>query len=1309
MRMLPTMFHCLGVRKLCPSGPKIPGFSTTLIALCSLFITLLQSEVSAQCALACRSKGNISLAENCEARVLASMLLTKGLNCPDARYRVDVMDYNMKLIPTSPVLTEDWVGKHVTVRVFDSTSLNSCWGTLYVEDKFPPIIECHTDTMYCNDVRYRQAPHFYDYCDPNASIRLVDEIFFPFYCDSHFVKIVVRAWSATDKYGNNSPICRDTTWLARVPIDSVTFPKNYTRADSCHIECGSNYLTDANGHPHPDVTDVPRIEGIPLWPDYNVLCNVGTSYEDAVLIDNGCKKKILRMWRIVEWWCGTAVVRTHPQTIEIVDTEPPHIHCPYDITASTNLGYGCLARILMPPIVIEDNCQDSFYVTIQYPGGVLRGQNGGYIELETGEHNVVYIVSDACGNIEACTVHVSVTDKNPPTMVCDQGIIVALTRDDVVHVEAKIFDENTHDDCNLDRLLVRRMDRGAPCGAQDTVFRPEVEFCCEDAGKKVMVILRAYDEAGNFNDCMVEAEIQDKTPPVIRCPHDYSISCGTYLDTMDLSHFGGPYYYDNCIVQMTERVDTSLNQCGIGYLGRWFVITDNMGRKDSCLQKIFVNPTVFFDENDITWPKDTTIFSCGADIEPGNLPDGYGYPIFNRVVCSHPATSYEDHQFRYIQDSALCFKVLRKWKVLDWCQQKVDSQGNVYIPTWTHTQVIKVSNKLPPKLLDDCEDLMVCISGNECLKTRVQVSHGAVDDCTPDDLLKSSFKLDLYNNGLFDSTYQTQGARVSWDGDLPIGEHRFVWVFEDQCGNKEVCDQLVRVANCKGPTAYCLSGIAVNLSSMDVDGDGRPEGVVDVWASDVDRGSYQLCGNPVVVSFSSDTTDKFRRFTCDSLGQRRVEVWVTDRYTGLQDFCVSTVVVQDNNRLCPRRLTGTLAGLLKAPGGKVVEEVEIQVESSQAHMDSKASGNYSFLNIPLGQDYDVRALKEENYLEGVTTLDILQIQKHILGTQEIESPWQKLAADANSDARITGADIAAIRRLILGYDYKFKNSRSWKFTHATYQFPDPSDPWYQTLPEEYRIRDMAGDMMYMDFVGIKVGDVSKSSWDELSKATERSVQSLVLDAGIPEEEGRVVPVRISESARLQGMQFTLHFDPGMNMITGIRSGALDINGHFVNYQFVSDGVVLLSWTRDEEISLEPGTELFRLEFRDPVNEDFRNSIFAGSDVIRAEAYDGELGIYKIEWNSVVTQEDKEVVFGIPIPNPFAEMTVLPMDVKQDTEFTVRLFDINGTELYSQKDLAAKGRNYIRVRKSQFPKPGVYLLRVETGAYSRGFKLVVMEN
>lgn len=1319
------MCHWLGVRKLCPPGPVSKifnfkdgigqsvhacrlGWSGLSVALCLLVVMLaFPADGFSQCAMACRSKGNISLGPYCEAEILPSMLLTKGLTCPDARYRADVMDYNMNLIPTSPIVTEDWIGKTVTVRVFDSTSKNSCWGTLFVEDKFAPVIECKTDTMYCNDIRYKLPPVFYDYCDPYAQIKLVDEISYPYHCDTFFVKMVVKGWTAVDKYNNYSRVCYDTTYLRRVPVDLIDYPKNFTKADACHIECGSEYEKDANGHPHPNVTDVPRIEGIPLWPDYSALCNVSTNYEDAVLINTSCKKKILRMWRIVEWWCGTAVVKTHPQTIEIADTEAPHFHCPYDFEASTNLGYNCLSRVYLPPLHIEDNCQDSFSVDILYPGGIVQNQNGGYIELEVGVNVVTYRVYDACGNYDTCNVIVTVTDQNPPTMVCDQGVTVALTRDDEVHIDAATFDENTHDDCHLKELLVRRMDFGEPCGERDSVFRPYVTFCCADAGNSVMVVLRAIDKSGNYNDCMVEADIQDKTPPVLRCPHDYSISCDIHFDTLDLSRFGGPYYADNCIVTMEERVDTFLNQCKIGYLERIFVITDNMGRKDSCAQRIWVRPTVYFVEANIHWPRDTTIYGCGPEISPDSLPDPHGYPLFDRVACSLPATFYEDHLFRVIQDTAVCYKILRKWKVIDWCQRYIDSLGNEHIPSWEHVQIIKVNNKLPPKWRNDCETQMFCLSGNDCLKTRVQLTHSATDDCTPDDDLVSGYKLDLYNNGLIDSSYQQFGAVIHWDGDLPVGEHRFVWFFEDQCGNKEVCDQLIRVVNCKGPTAYCLTGITVNLSSMDLDGDGIPEGVVDVWASDVDHGSYQFCGNPVTLSFSRDSSDRYRRYTCDSLGQRRVELWVTDRYTGLQDLCVSSVVIQDNNRYCPRRLTGNIAGLIRDPLGQSLSNVRVVVENAQTSIEAEFDGSYVFPDLLLGQSYKVSAYNERDYAEGITTLDIIQIQKHILGQKEFDNPWQLLAADVNGDHRITTADISAIRKLILGTEYRFKGVSSWKFAQSTYQFSDPSDPWYEVIPPDYFINAMSGDMNYLDFSGIKMGDVSQTSWNGMSRLKERSGDFLDLICGQTIQHTGI-PILSGMVADLDGMQLTLHFDPSQNQLVGIESGAFNVNGANINFNYLSDGIVLLSLHEHATLHLDAGTELFRLIFAKPVDGDFRSSIFTGSDVIQSEAYWADGTVRALRWEHPVPNLEEEIVFGLPRPNPFAEMTVLPMDVRSVTEYQYRLYDINGVEIFSQTDQASVGRNYIKIRKSQIPRPGVYVLKVESKGISKSFKLVVME-
>ncbi|HRI01108.1 MAG TPA: T9SS type A sorting domain-containing protein [Saprospiraceae bacterium] len=1292
-----------GIRKLCPSGLFATHWFALLIFLMSIAST---THSYSQCSMTCRGKVNISLGDSCRAVLTPDMFLTTRESCPDGRFRVDVLDYNMKPLNTGGIVDVRHLKMNLFAMVYDSVSKNSCWSKLLVEDKFGPIIECKNDTLYCNDTTIYHPPVFYDWCDPFPTIELVDRNPQILDCDPLFVKRVIRSWRAKDAWGNLSKLCVDTIWLKRIPIDSVWFPKDFVKANSCHLECNGDWPKDAEGHPHPDTTGAPHIHGITLWPDYNVFCNLGTSYEDIVLVKNECKTKVLRMWRVVEWWCGQARIRTHAQTIEILDTKPPVLHCPYAMTVNTNGYSGCKSRFTLPPADVHDECQDSIRVDVYYQDGILINQNGGVVELSAGTHDVVYRAYDRCYNEDSCVVRVTVIDRTPPVAVCHRQTVVTLTRDDEVHVYAKVFDDGSHDECHLDSFLVKRMDDGAPCGFRDTAFAPFVRFCCEDAGKLVMVIFRAIDEFGNYNDCMVEVEVQDKTPPIIYCPHDFTIACDRHIDTADFkNHFGTASYYDNCVVHMHEYIVPHLNQCNIGYYDRNFVVRDNMGRYDTCTQRIFVRDTDLFDERYIVWPKDTTINSCGANTNPGNFVDTFGYPIFLDRTCALIGTSYTDHIFNYIQDANVCFKVLRKWKVIDWCQQYYDNSGNLVIPSWTHEQVIKVQNSLPPKILDDCEPVRICMQGLNCYKAQVVLSHTAKDDCTPDSLMRSGFKLDMFNNGLFDSTYFTPGNTISVDIELPAGEHEFFWIFEDQCGNQEVCSQIVRVVNCKPPTAYCLTGVAINLMGIDSDKNGKIDGgMATVWASDLDKGSFHQCGNPVTLSFSRDSSDKFREYTCDSLGMRRVEIWVTDEITGLQDFCVTTVIVQDNNKVCSStNLTANIAGAIITPYNKGISGVQVLVNNAP----SEFSDTYMFKNLPIGSDYTVKAIKDKDYLDGVTTLDIVKIQKHILGIEELDNPWKYIAADANNDQRVTTADIAAIRRLILGVDVKYKNNLSWRFVEANQQFVDPKNPWAESLTEEYSILGLSGPMMYMDFKGVKVGDVSQNLWGQFNESTSRTGDKVTLYTYAETNSNRI-PIVIKNTANLKALQFTLDYNPQEIEILGVQSAGLQISNENIGWQWAGQGKLTFSWNHDQTIKLNAESVLFYLILNDEQTGIANPKIDVNSSFTSAQAVNENELELDVEWQLNQSQSN-ELFFGALTPNPFNEETKLQIQLPTSETVVVQIFNLEGKLISSGSQYFSAGKHFISVKRAILNGDGVYTLRVEIGNKSQTYKMILLSN
>ncbi|MBK7340676.1 MAG: HYR domain-containing protein [Saprospiraceae bacterium] len=1297
-----------GVRKLCPSGLFRLTFALVLLWTGSAVNNLAH----AQCSMACRGKVNVSVGVDCAVELTPSMFLTKGVDCPSARYRVDLLDYNMKLIPGSPFVGSGHIKKNLIAMVYDSTSKNSCWSYLLIEDKGGPIIECKNDTTYCNDTAVYNPPVFYDWCDPHPTIELVDRNPILLDCDTVFVKMIVRSWQAKDAWGNLSKICVDTIWLKKIPLDSVHYPKDYVHADECHLECNGIWPKDDKGHPHPDATGVPTVHGLPLWPEYNAFCNTGASYEDIVLVQNECKTKILRVWRVVEWWCGQAKVHNHPQTIEIIDSKPPYIHCPYNLTVNTSSGYtDCRAIFNLPPAFVFDSCQDSIRVDVYYENGILLNSNGGLVTLTEGEHTVTYRAYDRCGNLDTCQVHVSVLDRTPPVAVCQRQTVITMSRDDEVHLYGTALDDGSHDECHLDSFLVRRMDLGFGCGFNDKIFRPYVRFCCMDVGKIIPVALRVVDKAGNYNECMVLVEVQDKTPPVIYCPHDVTIACSNHIDTADFkNHFGTASYYDNCVVTMHEYIEPHLNQCNLGYYDRNFVVRDNMGRYDTCTQKIFVRDTDLFDERYIIWPHDTTITSCGANTDPAHFRDTFGYPIILDRTCALIGISFEDHVFNFIQDTNLCFKVLRKWKIIDWCQLTYDQDNNPIIPTWTHEQVIKVHNKLPPKMLDDCEPLTICVSDDNCLKGLARLRHIAEDDCTPDSLLRSGFKLDLYNNGLFDSTYFQLGNRISVDIELPLGEHEFFWFFEDQCGNQTVCAQIVRILNCKGPTAYCLTGVAVNLMGVDTDKNGTiDDGLATVWASDLDKGSYQICGNPVTLSFSRDTNDKYRNYDCDSLGLRRVTIWVTDQLTGLQDYCVTNVVVQDNNKVCSGSSTfANIAGAILTPYDEPIKGVEIQVNGRSNPMAGSFSGQFAFSGLLRGENYTISASREINYLEGISTLDIVKIQKHILGKETFSEPWQYLAADVTNDHRVTASDISALRKLILGVDSKYLNNLSWKFIEGNYVFPVKDDPWAESFNEKYQIQSLPGDMMYLDFRGIKVGDVSKDMWDLLSSGQARSAQDAVLRAEVAADGSRIA-FRATETFEMEGFQCWLEFNHDQMHAVGVQPGAISLQENQINWMFADNGLLPISWNSEQKKHVEAGEVLFYLLTDREVNQEIVAKMAFNVGRIRPELYLASGETKNLVLESRESDIAKQVVFKQLLPNPFTDQATVEIDSPLDAEMQIEIISLEGKILTTKMSSMQKGHNLLRITKEMVGQPGVYNLRLTLGSASRMYKLILLNN
>ena len=85
-----------------------------------------------------------------------------------------------------------------------------------------------------------------------------------------------------------------------------------------------------------------------------------------------------------------------------------------------------------------------------------------------------------------------------------------------------------------------------------------------------------------------------------------------------------------------------------------------------------------------------------------------------------------------------------------------------------------------------------------------------------------------------------------------------------------------------------------------------------------------------------------------------------------------------------------------------------------------SKGKYLHLKL------DLKSTAIPQPLNGVSTLDLVLISKHILGTQVINNPLSLAAADVNDNGIVSVSDLVELRQMILGIRKDFKNNKSWR-------------------------------------------------------------------------------------------------------------------------------------------------------------------------------------------------------------------------------------------------------------------------------------------
>jgi hypothetical protein len=462
-----------------------------------------------------------------------------------------------------------------------------------------------------------------------------------------------------------------------------------------------------------------------------------------------------------------------------------------------------------------------------------------------------------------------------------------------------------------------------------------------------------------------------------------------------------------------------------------------------------------------------------------------------------------------------------------------------------------------------------------------------------------------------------------------------------------------------------------------------------------------------------DMNSSGKVFTCEDRAQlgNGAEVWVTVWDKALNfDWCVVILTMADNQGACGDDDGSRVEGVIASETGEYVQDIRVTLDANlpefPRHTMTDAAGQFSFWVTNPG-DYDLSASKTGDYLNGVSTLDLVLIQRHILSINRLDTPYKLIAADVNKDGLIATSDLVELRRLILGSIDKFSNNESWAIVDANSIY-DAENPWGFATGMEITVDN---NMVINDFVAVKIGDVNATATYNATstpfEARSASTLNFVADAA-QVNNGDVVELNVTAEnfSNVFGYQFTADLR-GLKFV-GVRAGALRVDAS--NVGTPENGLMTMSWNADNAVSIEADDVLFTLVFAAERTGNLENMISLSSAFTKAEAYVGEdlaINNVALEFRTLGTVE-AEYVLGQNEPNPFIDATVISYTMPDAAQAKFTVFDMTGRVLAVRNVDAAQGVNTIRFTREELNATGVLIYQMESGDFTSTKKMIIIE-
>ncbi len=687
-------------------------------------------------------------------------------------------------------------------------------------------------------------------------------------------------------------------------------------------------------------------------------------------------------------------------------------------------------------------------------------------------------------------------------------------------------------------------------------------------------------------------------PPLMFCEPNKSAECGmpwTFDPPLALELCTG----NELSIRVVSTITTTNGMCSGFIATRTWEATDSCGNIASCSQTVFVTDTT----PPVPHCAPNKIAECGTPwtFDLPTATDGCsGTNVTVRVLSTTTNMT-----------GSCGYTVTRVWDIFDPCTNRTTCSQTVTVQDSTPPTLLCAPNKnvesgtawdfTPPTASDNCLGPVTLfdlgtttnngLCGNTFIATRTWLAEdacGNVDACSQTVVVvdttppittcppgKTIEYGDVWNFDPPSGTDLGSGTNVTVrilstvtntaGFCAPTFSATRTWELADACSNKVTCAQTVTVRDTLPPAITCATNKNINCLAP--------------WSFDAPAVTDIANGTNVTLVVVSTVTNG----VCGS-GFSATRTWRATDGCNNSATCSQTVfgrgiVNISGTVFCPTNYPASLSDK-RVPGATLLGPTNTTALS-------EADGTFNLM-FDAASNVTVSALAPGgDPADGVSTLDISLVRRHILNVLPLDTPYKLLAGDVDASGSISTLDLSFMRRLVLGLTNRFP-AGLWRFIPAAWAFPNPLAPW--NAPSNYFYPSASVDIMGQDFVAIKLGDLNNSvqvlpggkAANGMAKGATPTVSfqfSSVTNA--TPGTSVVVYVTVGDFGRVTTAQGTLAWNPAVLRFVSTEQYGLDGlgSGNF-GKTLAPEGKLSFSWDDPnvQGVTVPNGSVMFAVRF-----------------------------------------------------------------------------------------------------------------------------------